>query len=360
MNHVSVLLLGSKCKTHALDLFVNRKRLFHVVSDNLATSTNLQHTVLDDVDDLVGIKMSNYRVDYIDYYKNTCANDFAALIKSVGAIIVICETMSELHRVFEDNPQIMDYILDDDSKTNIPPIPTIFVNVNHAIDEIGFIPFVARFQQERLFPTSFERRSGCIRDPICGRSRVYTILLTESLLTSVNVTEVFQIGFLMACYRNQLTSPKATLHYLRGTEARLRRLEKKRHFLICQEGCYNLLCIDQRSALLTFLIISKFKLHLCRDIVWHIFSFIPIYFNNGSYNNIWFRQLIDKFDLRVSQSKTLMRQHSSMEAQGQGFFQMSVNSLTHFNKNPTFFSPFTKRLLNHVYRSNEKMHGQKY
>ena len=79
------------------------------------------------------------------------------------------------------------------------------------------------------------------------------------------------------------------------------------------------------------------------DIVWHIFSFIPIYFNNnGSYNNIWFRQLIDKFDLRVSQSKTLMRQHSSMEAQGQGFFQMSVNSLTHFNKNPTF----SRHLLN--------------
>ena len=141
----------------------------------------------------------------------------------------------------------------------------------------------------------------------------------------------------MACYRNQLTSPKATLHYLRGTEARLRRLEKKGIFDLSR-GLYNLLCIDQRSALLTFLIISKFKLHLCRDIVWHIFSFIPIYFNNGSYNNIWFRQLIDKFDLRVSQSKTLMRQPSSMEAQGQGFFQMSVNSLTHFNKNPTFLA----------------------
>ena len=67
--------------------------------------------------------------------------------------------MSELHRVFEDNPQIMDYILDDDSKTNIPPIPTIFVNVNHAIDEIGFIPFVARFQQERLFSTSLKEEA---------------------------------------------------------------------------------------------------------------------------------------------------------------------------------------------------------
>ena len=150
------------------------------------------------------------------------------------------------------------------------------------------------------------------------------------------------------------------LRCLRGTEARLRKLEKTPHFLSCKEGCYDLLCVDQCSAFLSFLIIGKIKLHLCRDIVWHIFSFIPISFNNGSYNDMWFQRFVEKFDLRMAQSKTLNEQRQSRTAQRQGLFQIPNNDLANFHTNSSFLSPFTKRLLKHVYSSNEKMRKQEY
>ena len=351
---IQILLIGAESKSHALDMFINRKHLFHVVNDNHVNDTSnvnektiCKSTIIDDG----GITKYFHNTDnesklvkYIDHYGivgDGCEFD---------CVVFFGDSIQSFYNAFNSNNNLINVILDREN-SSLPPLPIVFINVNNRIPNLKFMDVILDFQKCCIFPSTYEKTmNNSTRDPICGRVKMYnSMVLNKTFFTSSGIYEIFTISFILACYHRRWIMPNIAYKYVKKEEAKLNLKEKyifSSNKFYWQQKYHRLVCIDQHQAMLTFLCINKYNFQLSDDLTRCIFSYISIHFNDGSFS-------LMHLDNRVRKLNKNIQKETSMKQKRNGIYKKILVNVKNEDENlhdPQHikFSTFTERLLNHV------------
>eukprot|EP00943_MAST-04B_sp_MAST-4B-sp1_P006499 g6499.t1 len=357
---VQILLIGNKIKSNALDLFINRKHLFYFNSEEENAHSNITSCVSTSMDDL----NINRSVKYIDHYGTLNKDDY-----DFDCIIFFGKDVQDFYDTFNFSNNLVNIVLDSRIKNTLaPPLPIIFVNVNNSIPTMALMNLVNRFEQSSIFPNEYENRMNLsCRDPISGHPKIYNSMrLNKSLFTSVNISEIFKISFVLACYHKKIIMPMKAFQYIQEEESKLSVKEKeilKLHHW--QPSHHHLICVDQQRAMKTFALVNKLKIHLPDDLIRHIFSNLTISFNYGSFSQLFACSAVQKMDREVKKShillkkknKTKLKKGRTTQPKKAGQLSLFTESSSFYDSHHYFSQPrfqtFTRRLISHVQQYNK-------